>query len=177
MTLPDDLRRVVSLIAEYEANPRDADGCSMHPEAPHGFDRNGSHSADRYVCECEGWEPDIFQNAQIAGYCTDFIRQHKAELLGLVERVKVLEKEAAWKLDNWTRAIEAERLRKVAAEQRAERAERDARRYAWLQGAPHQPCRLPCAYAVVNDKLEPIGREQLDAAIDTALAARGEVGK
>jgi hypothetical protein len=27
-----------------------------HPDAPH-FDRNASHSADRYVCECEGWEP------------------------------------------------------------------------------------------------------------------------
>lgn len=32
--------------------------CNPHPCAPHGFDRNGSHSADRYVCECEGWRPD-----------------------------------------------------------------------------------------------------------------------
>ena len=32
--------------------------CSEHPDAPHGFDRNASHNADRYVCECEGWEPD-----------------------------------------------------------------------------------------------------------------------
>ena len=31
--------------------------CSKHPDAPHGFDRNASHNADRYVCECEGWEP------------------------------------------------------------------------------------------------------------------------
>lgn len=31
--------------------------CSGHPDAPHGFDRNASHNADRYVCECEGWEP------------------------------------------------------------------------------------------------------------------------
>ena len=31
--------------------------CNPHPKAPHGFDRNGSHSADRYVCECEHWEP------------------------------------------------------------------------------------------------------------------------
>ena len=30
--------------------------CKTHPRAPHGFDRNASHSADRYVCECEGWE-------------------------------------------------------------------------------------------------------------------------
>jgi hypothetical protein len=31
--------------------------CKTRPDAPHGFDRNASHSADRYVCECEGWEP------------------------------------------------------------------------------------------------------------------------
>jgi hypothetical protein len=30
--------------------------CNPHPKAPHGFDRNASHSADRYVCECEGWD-------------------------------------------------------------------------------------------------------------------------
>lgn len=31
--------------------------CNPHPDAPHGFDRNASHNAGRYVCECEGWEP------------------------------------------------------------------------------------------------------------------------
>jgi hypothetical protein len=31
--------------------------CKTHPDAPHGFDRNASHNADRYVCECENWEP------------------------------------------------------------------------------------------------------------------------
>jgi hypothetical protein len=31
--------------------------CKTHPDAPHGFDRNGSHSEDRYVCMCESWEP------------------------------------------------------------------------------------------------------------------------
>jgi hypothetical protein len=40
--------------------------CNTDPRAPHGFDRNASLSADRYVCECEGWEPppepDIQQN-------------------------------------------------------------------------------------------------------------------
>ena len=30
--------------------------CSDHPSAPHGFNRNASHSNDRYTCECEGWE-------------------------------------------------------------------------------------------------------------------------
>ena len=38
---------------------RDGSGirCSEHPDAPHGFMRDASHSAGRYVCECESWEP------------------------------------------------------------------------------------------------------------------------
>lgn len=31
--------------------------CKDHPDAPHGFNRNASHSAGRYVCDCEGWTP------------------------------------------------------------------------------------------------------------------------
>jgi hypothetical protein len=31
--------------------------CKEHPDAPHGFMRDASHSAGRYVCECEFWEP------------------------------------------------------------------------------------------------------------------------
>jgi hypothetical protein len=31
--------------------------CKTHPDAPHGFCRNDSHSDDRYVCECEFWTP------------------------------------------------------------------------------------------------------------------------
>jgi hypothetical protein len=30
--------------------------CNTHPDAPHGFCRDASHSADRYVCECEFWK-------------------------------------------------------------------------------------------------------------------------
>jgi hypothetical protein len=30
--------------------------CNTHPNAPHGFLRNVSHNAGRYVCECEHWE-------------------------------------------------------------------------------------------------------------------------
>lgn len=39
--------------------------CNPHPKAPHGFDRNASHSADRYVCDCEGW--DAWQDGYEAG--------------------------------------------------------------------------------------------------------------
>jgi hypothetical protein len=35
---------------------KDEPKCNSHPKAPHGFNRNSSHSADRYVCECEGWD-------------------------------------------------------------------------------------------------------------------------
>lgn len=31
--------------------------CNNHPKAPHGFNRQASHEADEYVCECAGWEP------------------------------------------------------------------------------------------------------------------------
>ena len=32
--------------------------CKTHPDAPHGFLRQASHAAGRYVCECEHWESD-----------------------------------------------------------------------------------------------------------------------
>lgn len=33
--------------------------CSTHPDAPHGFNRNASHNENRYVCDCEGWLPNV----------------------------------------------------------------------------------------------------------------------
>lgn len=32
--------------------------CNQHPDAPHGFNRDASHSLGRYVCDCEGWEQE-----------------------------------------------------------------------------------------------------------------------
>lgn len=34
--------------------------CKDHPQAPHGFLRNPSHDAGRYVCECEYWDEDDY---------------------------------------------------------------------------------------------------------------------
>jgi hypothetical protein len=31
--------------------------CKTDPRAPHGFLRQASHAVDRYVCECEHWQP------------------------------------------------------------------------------------------------------------------------
>ena len=39
------------------AEPVQERQCNPHPKAPHGFMRNASHTEDRYVCECEYWEP------------------------------------------------------------------------------------------------------------------------
>ena len=30
--------------------------CNPHSKAPHGFAREASHQAGRYVCDCEGWD-------------------------------------------------------------------------------------------------------------------------
>ena len=39
--------------------------CKTHPDAPHGFVRNASHTEDRLVCECEYWEePEVNKQIQ-----------------------------------------------------------------------------------------------------------------
>lgn len=35
----------------------DANGCSTHPKARHGFARQASHSEGEYVCDCAGFDP------------------------------------------------------------------------------------------------------------------------
>jgi hypothetical protein len=40
-----------------EPEPKERE-CNPDPRAPHGFDRNMSHTEDRYVCECEYWTPE-----------------------------------------------------------------------------------------------------------------------
>ena len=47
---------------EADSEPK----CSEHPDAPHGFSRNASHSVGRYVCECEGWIPDTLAVRKLA---------------------------------------------------------------------------------------------------------------
>ena len=53
-SLESELRDVLGYYREtFKAERK----CSSHPDAPHGFDRDASHNLDRYVCECEGWDP------------------------------------------------------------------------------------------------------------------------
>ena len=68
--------------------------CNPHPDAPHGFLRNASHNADRYVCECEHWEepkmrepiawlnpdPDYEQICPEIGYEATYCEQHPKDL-------------------------------------------------------------------------------------------------
>lgn len=42
----------------YEEELKEKIVCKDHPDAPHGFLRGASLVADRYVCECEFWEPE-----------------------------------------------------------------------------------------------------------------------
>lgn len=49
------LRRNVT--TEDQMTERGNTACNPHPDAPHGFNRNASHNARRYVCDCEGWMP------------------------------------------------------------------------------------------------------------------------
>jgi hypothetical protein len=54
------LQRFTDVNQEIEAalaEPVQESQCNPHPKAPHSFMRNASHNEDRYVCECEGWEP------------------------------------------------------------------------------------------------------------------------
>lgn len=52
----EQLRRYKEKFGDFEQAEQEPK-CNPHPDAPHGFARNSSHNAGRYVCECEGWEP------------------------------------------------------------------------------------------------------------------------
>lgn len=53
-------------------NDRDLEPpCNPDPRAPHGFNRNASHNAGRYVCDCEGWTPHQAEDATLKTLSTD----------------------------------------------------------------------------------------------------------
>ena len=53
-----DNGRTLKVFLSEEIEIEEQVPCKTHPDAPHGFDRNASHSLDRYVCTCEHWEPE-----------------------------------------------------------------------------------------------------------------------
>ena len=64
--------------------PEQEPKCNPHPKAPHGFSRNASHSADRYVCECEGW--DAYDAGYQAGIEDTYKRQNALDKMAENER-------------------------------------------------------------------------------------------
>ena len=54
---PEFVAEMAAIEAQPVQSPPTEPACSDHPDAPHGFNRNASHTAHRYVCDCEGWTP------------------------------------------------------------------------------------------------------------------------
>lgn len=67
--------------------------CNQHPDAPHGFMRDASHNADRYVCECEGWEPEPLVSVCRLVASVDEFKGLLAEDQTLRWRVELIEKD------------------------------------------------------------------------------------
>lgn len=72
-----------NLAGEFTAEIQDlvselgSPSCNPHPKAPHGFLRDASHSEDRYVCECEAWDP--YEAGYNEGYNSAYNKFHKEE--------------------------------------------------------------------------------------------------
>jgi len=59
--MPDDVQtaydKAGELLRRHQPDVEEqAPACSQDPDAPHGFNRNASHSLGRYVCDCEGFD-------------------------------------------------------------------------------------------------------------------------
>ena len=53
--------------------------CNPHPNAPHGFLRDASHNAGRYVCECEWWDEKDYELATLEE-AEEFARKREESL-------------------------------------------------------------------------------------------------
>lgn len=52
--------------------------CKTHPDAPHGFLRNASHTEGRYVCECEYWKEHMTKDEALQ-MCLEYIETNAHE--------------------------------------------------------------------------------------------------
>lgn len=80
--------------------------CKTHPDAPHGFCRNSSHTAGRYVCECEHWEEPQASAAQPAP-----AGEREAEAAAIAEEIDWLirqwDAKASWSGERMAELLEA----------------------------------------------------------------------
>lgn len=103
-------------------------------------------------------------------YTADQLRTHREEYAETVaaplrDRVAELEQSRA----HLGRLADETLERALTAERERDEARRDAERYRWLRGAPLESPSRPCCYSARNDGFWPLGREDLDAAIDSAM--------
>jgi len=98
------LAKVRELVRDYCVDAREDGGCSKHPDAPHGFNRNQSHCEDRYVCDCEYWQPDPANSREIASACVEFVLSPELdELVARAQRTEDAEARLALQQDEATR--------------------------------------------------------------------------
>ena len=76
--------------------------CKTHPDAPHGFVRNASHTQDRLVCECEYWEEPkvndrirILLNEATSGLEPDLSNQRTVTLNEMEKFAELIVRECA----------------------------------------------------------------------------------
>jgi hypothetical protein len=104
----EDRARNTKIADDFKARAGVQPPCKTDPRAPHGFLRNESHNADRYVCECEFWEPEgkptsqdyFFRQSAVdweaeAGKQAMRAEEYKAEAEQLREQNTMLDAEAA----------------------------------------------------------------------------------
>ena len=51
-------RQALVNTSNHLTNQMPVPACLTHTDAPHGFNRNASHTNNRYTCDCEGWVAD-----------------------------------------------------------------------------------------------------------------------
>ena len=141
--------------------------CSKDPNAPHGFNRDGSHTMGRYVCDCEGYAPIAAHPpaAPVAWYMPDDN--------GLPFKSTCYEHEAMqWKQ-------KGHKILPLYAHPPAQDTQdaKDAARYRWLRDeanwtviCSNDIARFSARIPVPTSMLANDSGNELDAAIDATIA-------
>ena len=144
--------------------------CSTHPDAPHGFVRNASHSVGHYVCECSGWTPPASIQEELRS-----VPERSRTTLEAADRIDALENEMArirelWEADQIESSEQRTQIHQLRAQ--VETLTKDAARYHWLREHT-MPKPLPMVRVQVMYQGQYILRDgpELDADVDNRIAA------
>ena len=137
--------------------------CNPHPDAPHGFVRNASHSVGHYVCECSGWAPPASLQEELRS-----VPERSRTTLEAADRIDALENEMArirelWEADQIESSEQRTQIHQLRAQ--VEELNKDAARYQWLRTCKHDSLVLNGDTQFCELMME----EVLDNAIDTAM--------